>query len=256
MAAVPRYPVMLDLSGRRCLVIGGGAVAHRKVRGLVEAGAHVTVVAPALGAALAELLEEQAPEAVGTVTWIERRVDSGDRGQVTDLVDSHDLTGLADIVRRWAECFQPTLDEFGIEFTLSRIWDGQQVMELEKYRAFGVYDIVEVSSQAEADEYWNSGQMVIAGFTDENGVGYMVIDPNGDGSFGGPAATIGVGLMMPEPPGAPELSGDEIDRLTAMELDLWAADQACQDDVGYADYNTQREQELVDRILEQFPEFG
>ena len=49
--------------------------------------------------------------------------------------------------------------------------------------------------------------------------------------------------------GLPELSGDEIDRLTAVELELWAADQACQDDVGYAEYNLRREQEIVDLTL-------
>ena len=40
------YPVMLDVTGRRCLVVGGGGVALRKVQGLVEDGADVTVVAP------------------------------------------------------------------------------------------------------------------------------------------------------------------------------------------------------------------
>lgn len=42
----PLYPVNLLLTGRSCLVVGGGRVAVGKVRGLVEAGAHVTVVAP------------------------------------------------------------------------------------------------------------------------------------------------------------------------------------------------------------------
>jgi len=37
---------MLDLTGADVLVVGGGAVAARKVAGLVEAGARVTVVAP------------------------------------------------------------------------------------------------------------------------------------------------------------------------------------------------------------------
>ena len=37
------YPVMLDLTDRPCLVVGCGAVALRKVAGLVEAGARVTV---------------------------------------------------------------------------------------------------------------------------------------------------------------------------------------------------------------------
>ncbi|HET9078807.1 MAG TPA: bifunctional precorrin-2 dehydrogenase/sirohydrochlorin ferrochelatase [Acidimicrobiales bacterium] len=40
------YPVSLVVSGRLCVVVGGGAVAARKVAGLVEAGARVLVVAP------------------------------------------------------------------------------------------------------------------------------------------------------------------------------------------------------------------
>lgn len=43
---MPVYPVNLLVAGRRCVVVGGGAVAARKVSGLVEAGAEVVVVAP------------------------------------------------------------------------------------------------------------------------------------------------------------------------------------------------------------------
>jgi siroheme synthase-like protein len=39
------YPVALVLSGRRCLVVGGGHVARRKALGLIEAGARVDLVA-------------------------------------------------------------------------------------------------------------------------------------------------------------------------------------------------------------------
>lgn len=42
------FPVSLDVSGRRCLVVGGGAVAARKVRALIECEATVTIVAPGL----------------------------------------------------------------------------------------------------------------------------------------------------------------------------------------------------------------
>jgi siroheme synthase-like protein len=44
----PVYPVNLIVDGRRCLVVGGGPVALHKVRGLLDAGARVTVVAPEL----------------------------------------------------------------------------------------------------------------------------------------------------------------------------------------------------------------
>jgi len=40
------YPVFFDLRGKHVLVVGAGKVALRKVRGLLEAGAAVTVVSP------------------------------------------------------------------------------------------------------------------------------------------------------------------------------------------------------------------
>jgi len=57
------YPIMLDVGGRRCLVIGGGPVAERKTMGLLEAGADVTIVSPRLTARLAELVEDGAVRA-------------------------------------------------------------------------------------------------------------------------------------------------------------------------------------------------
>ena len=39
-------PIYLEMKGRRCLVIGGGAVAERKIASLLEAGADVTVISP------------------------------------------------------------------------------------------------------------------------------------------------------------------------------------------------------------------
>lgn len=40
------YPVLLDLTDRHCVIVGAGAVAARKIAGLLEAGARVTVISP------------------------------------------------------------------------------------------------------------------------------------------------------------------------------------------------------------------
>lgn len=49
------YPVNLLVEGRPVLVVGGGRVALQKVRGLLDGGADVTVVAPEIVAELADL---------------------------------------------------------------------------------------------------------------------------------------------------------------------------------------------------------
>ncbi len=67
-----RYPVVLDLDGRPCVVVGGGAVALRKVTGLLEAGARVTVVSPALGDGMLELARG------GRFHWQPREFAPGD----------------------------------------------------------------------------------------------------------------------------------------------------------------------------------
>ncbi|MBA4368514.1 MAG: siroheme synthase [Desulfobacterium sp.] len=49
------YPVNLDIRGRNCLVVGGGAVGTRKVTTLVNCGAKVTVISPVISSKLADL---------------------------------------------------------------------------------------------------------------------------------------------------------------------------------------------------------
>lgn len=49
------FPLALEITGRRCVVIGGGATAAAKVAALLEAGAAVTVIAAEPDAGLVEL---------------------------------------------------------------------------------------------------------------------------------------------------------------------------------------------------------
>jgi siroheme synthase-like protein len=53
----PYYPMLLNISGRRCVVVGGGRVALRKVRALLEHGAIIEVISPDLCPELAEMTE-------------------------------------------------------------------------------------------------------------------------------------------------------------------------------------------------------
>ncbi len=55
MADKRYYMACLDLEGRSALVVGGGPVALKKARGLLDCGARVTVIAPQIQAALLEL---------------------------------------------------------------------------------------------------------------------------------------------------------------------------------------------------------
>ena len=57
------YPIALDLTGRRVLVVGGGPVAVRRARGMLDAGARVDVVAPEVGPEMTLLVTE------GAVRW-------------------------------------------------------------------------------------------------------------------------------------------------------------------------------------------
>ena len=45
----PRFPLFMDLSGKKAVVIGGGQVGLRRAEALRDFGAEVTVISPSLG---------------------------------------------------------------------------------------------------------------------------------------------------------------------------------------------------------------
>jgi precorrin-2 dehydrogenase/sirohydrochlorin ferrochelatase len=66
------YPVNLDIKGRICVVVGGGRVAARKVKGLLACDASVRVISPELSNGLEEFAQS------GAVQWIDRSYQQGD----------------------------------------------------------------------------------------------------------------------------------------------------------------------------------
>jgi siroheme synthase-like protein len=66
MLATPFYIACLKLSGRRCVVVGGGEIGLEKVEGLLACDARVVLVAPEAVPELQELARE------GSIAW-ERR---------------------------------------------------------------------------------------------------------------------------------------------------------------------------------------
>ena len=59
------YPLFADLDGRRCVVVGGGMVAQRKVATLLRFGARVTVISPALTRRLSALARKGRVQHIG-----------------------------------------------------------------------------------------------------------------------------------------------------------------------------------------------
>ncbi len=66
------YPVALNLQHRKCLVVGGGTVAERKVVSLLLSGGEVTVISPEATALLAFLAQN------GQIVWQNRQFTAGD----------------------------------------------------------------------------------------------------------------------------------------------------------------------------------
>lgn len=79
------YPIMLNLQGKKCIVVGGGHVALRKVKMLLDCGADITVVSPKPHLGMVTLSEKKA------IHLIHRDYKVGDLMDATIAVASTDV---------------------------------------------------------------------------------------------------------------------------------------------------------------------
>jgi siroheme synthase-like protein len=72
---LPLFPMFFRLESRACLVVGAGAVAEEKIRGLLNAGARVRVIAPSATAVISQLARDKKLE------WLPRAFRVSDISQ-------------------------------------------------------------------------------------------------------------------------------------------------------------------------------
>jgi len=78
------YPIFLNIGGKRCVVVGGGQVALRKVRALLEHRADVEVISPDLCPELSQLAES------GEINVLNREYQTGDLKDVLIAIAATD----------------------------------------------------------------------------------------------------------------------------------------------------------------------
>ncbi len=72
MLETPFYIACLKLTGRRCVVVGGGEIGLEKVEGLLACDGRVVLIAPEAEPELAKLARE------GSIEWVRREYQAGD----------------------------------------------------------------------------------------------------------------------------------------------------------------------------------
>ena len=72
MLDTPFYIACLKLTGRRCVVVGGGSIGLEKVEGLLACDGRVVLIAPEAEPELARLASE------GSIEWVRREYETGD----------------------------------------------------------------------------------------------------------------------------------------------------------------------------------
>jgi len=90
------FPMFVKLDGRHVVVVGGGEIATSKMDGLLQAGANIVVVSPALNAQLTALAREN------RIVWREKEFSPGDLQEALLVIAATSVPSVNDAVYRAA----------------------------------------------------------------------------------------------------------------------------------------------------------
>ena len=118
----PLYPVNLDIGGKRCLVVGGGSVAARKVKALLLCGGEVRIISPHATDAIERLAEE------GKIDWLKRTYRAGDAKDAFLIFGATDDPGVQQQIAEDAaryhvllnSAYDPELSDFHVPAKIRR----------------------------------------------------------------------------------------------------------------------------------------
>lgn len=90
------YPIMLQLAGKKVMVVGGGKVAERKVSGLLNTGALISVISPDVTEELKKLASN------GIIEWQEKAFSQDDLEEAFMIFAATNNKGLNQLIRQTA----------------------------------------------------------------------------------------------------------------------------------------------------------
>ena len=122
------YPINLDVEKKSCVVVGGGKVALRKIRGLLDAGALVKVIAPEICAEVEELFQRD------EISWTRAEFSAellGDEMILIAATNNPEINRRAAEIARARKILVNVVDETGGNFNVpSRIRRGELLLTI------------------------------------------------------------------------------------------------------------------------------
>ena len=85
------FPMFVDISTKRILVIGGGKIAARRGRTLLKFAEHIEVTAPEICDEMKDILKEEEKKEVPQAVWSSRKVLEEDLKDTSDFLNGADI---------------------------------------------------------------------------------------------------------------------------------------------------------------------